>query len=128
MWARIEKDVVAEIVSQDPSGRFSPSLIWVECADDTKQGMIYRAGKFEPAPPPDTEWLAAEARSLRDALLRDVYDVGVIRARREERMGADVEARMAALDDYAVALLDVPQQEGFPHAIIWPEAPVDISA
>ena len=73
--------------------------------------------------PVDVASLASSARAKRDSLLRDVYDVGVIRLRREERAGADVSAKLAELDAFAILLLNVPQQPGFPTTITWPEEP-----
>lgn len=76
------------------------------------------------ATPVDLASLASNARAKRDNLLRDVYDISIIRLRREERAGADVTDKLSQLDDFAVLLLDVPQQSGFPTTIIWPEEPV----
>jgi len=121
MWARIDKGTVVELTDVDPSGRFNPSLVWVKCPDNTAQGMAYTGGRFEAAAI-DLDWLAAEARGQRDKLLRD-YDAMIIEAKREERMGVDVIQRITDLDAYAVALLGVPQQAGFPEVIAWPVAP-----
>lgn len=46
MWARIEGEKVVELASEDPSGRFHPSLEWVECDDNVKIGYIFDGGKF----------------------------------------------------------------------------------
>ena len=123
MWARIEDGMVAEVTEIDPAGRFHASLIWVGCPSDVCPGMTYSANKFGPKPGPDLTSLAAIARADRDQKLREVYDVGIMQAKREERLGADVSARLAALDTYAIALLDVPQQPGFPTEIQWPDIP-----
>lgn len=81
-------------------------------------------------PPPSVERLASEARAERDRLLREVYDVGTIILRRGIRLAAGNEAevstlsaKLAELDEYAIALLDVPQQPEFPTTINWPEEP-----
>lgn len=50
MWARIENNVVMELTDIDPSGRFHPSLTWVECPVDTQLGYIYSNGEFTPPP------------------------------------------------------------------------------
>ena len=39
----------------------------------------------------------------------------------------DAETR-AAVSAYRQALRDVPQQEGFPYAIVWPEKPVIVAS
>ena len=46
MWARIENGTVAEITDLDPAGRFHPSLKWVECNSNVKQGWKYEGGSF----------------------------------------------------------------------------------
>lgn len=50
MWARIENETVMELTDIDPSDRFHPALIWVECPENTVQGMLYQGGEFLPAP------------------------------------------------------------------------------
>lgn len=54
-WARVDinpenrsQTVVIELTDIAPSGRFHPSLIWVECPEDTQQGYIYENGLFTP--------------------------------------------------------------------------------
>lgn len=48
MWARLENNVVMELTDIDPEGRFHPSLIWVECPEDTQYGYIYDGTNFYP--------------------------------------------------------------------------------
>lgn len=51
-WARIEKFEdeeifrVEETVDVDPEGRFHPSLVWVNCPDNVKQGYLYDGSEF----------------------------------------------------------------------------------
>ena len=66
----------------------------------------------------ETDRLTREARVRRDALLKEVVDS--VNPMRWELL-SDVEKQ--AWRDYRQALLDVPQQEGFPNTITWPEAP-----
>ena len=67
-----------------------------------------------PPPPPTTEQLAAQARAERDRLL----------AASDWTQLPDVhEATRAAWAEYRQALRDVPQQDGFPLTITWPERP-----
>jgi hypothetical protein len=124
MWARIDKNAVVEMTDMNPDGRFHPSIEWVMCHNDIGVGMTYVDGIFGPTPGPDLDRLAEHMRVERDIRLRTIYDVGVIMLQREERNGADVAEKFKILDDYAAALLDVPQQSGFPTTIIWPEDPV----
>lgn len=77
------------------------------------------------------EALAESARKTRDDILRNFCDIGVLMIQRAIRMEADaakkvaLNAKLAELDAYAVALQDVPQQEGFPTNIVWPVAPTE---
>jgi len=64
------------------------------------------------APDPD-EMAAQEARQTRDRLL----------ASSDWTQVADAPVDAAAWATYRQALRDVPQQEGFPENITWPEAP-----
>jgi hypothetical protein len=80
-------------------------------------------------PQPSTEELAASARKDRDSLLRDICDTAVLMIQRELRMTVDTDritylnAKLVEVDEYAVALQNVPEQEGFPQTIVWPVAP-----
>lgn len=51
-WARIENNRVMETTDVDPSGRFHPSLVWVQCSDEVESGFIYVNNVFEAPPPP----------------------------------------------------------------------------
>lgn len=66
----------------------------------------------------EIERLTREARARRDNLLKQTVDS--VNPMRWEAM---TELQKDAWRVYRQALLDVPQQEGFPTAIVWPEAP-----
>lgn len=69
---------------------------------------------YEPPPPPTDEEVAAQVRAKRNGLLMQT----------DWTQLADVPQQIKDLwDDYRQALRDVPQQEGFPHEVIWPEKP-----
>lgn len=129
MWARIEGDMVAEITDADPSGRFHPSLKWVECTDGVLPGATYINGKFGEKAGRSLEELSMNVRHERDRLMRTVYDVGVIAVARSLRLATEsadidaLQARLVRLDEYAIALLNIPQQENFPTEIEWPTIP-----
>ena len=65
MWARVDGGVVREIVKDDPTGKYHPSIVWVACPSDVKSGWTYDDGQF--APPPgltlDESRAAAYARA-----------------------------------------------------------------
>ncbi|AWX98573.1 hypothetical protein A8139_00655 [Marinomonas primoryensis] len=86
-----------------------------------------------PPPTHDHEWdggewiisaekLSASVRKSRDALL-DQLTWRYERHAREMRLGVETTDSLSALDTYAQALADVPQEEGFPTDIEWPEVP-----
>jgi len=80
----------------------------------------------EPEPEPDEPEPTAEekARWKRDGLL---YELDAI-VSNPLRWNAFTEAEQQALADYRQALLDVPQQEGFPDDIDWPQKLETIAA
>ncbi len=66
----------------------------------------------------DAEELAQGARAKRDNLLKETVD-----SVNPMRWEALTDTQKDAWRAYRQALLDVPQQEGFPMNIVWPEAP-----
>ena len=88
----------------------------------------------------ETERVAQLARAKRDQLLLDVDKHGsVYRLELEEPTGTSFSAWLPTLkkltavfsDPWAVyrrRLLDVPQQEGFPAVIEWPEKPQEVAS
>lgn len=77
--------------------------------------------KPEPEPEPEPEPIdpAAEARGIRDTKLSEM-DVIVSNPLRWNEMSDDLQQAYA---DYRQALLDVPQQDGFPDKVVWPTPP-----
>ena len=63
---------------------------------------------------------AAEVRSTRDSLLRSDVDPVAGNALRWAALSSNEQTAWAT---YRTALLDVPQQSGFPDTITWPTAP-----
>jgi len=59
-------------------------------------------------------------RENRDAILTQIIDPLVSNPLRWADMTADKQAEWAA---YRRALLDISQQSGFPHDVVWPIAP-----
>jgi hypothetical protein len=69
--------------------------------------------------PPTTEELAAIARKQRDSLLQEVDSI----VGNPLRWASFSQAQQTAWADYRQALLDVPQQPGFPNTINYPTKP-----
>lgn len=69
--------------------------------------------------PPTTEQLAANARGHRDNLLSEVDSI----VGNPLRWASFSETQQQSWADYRQALLDVPQQAGFPNTINWPTKP-----
>lgn len=65
-WARIDNSKVAETTDLDPTGRFHPSLVWVECGSNVEPGYDFANGVFTapPPPPPTTAQDLAPGRNL----------------------------------------------------------------
>lgn len=80
-------------------------------------GWRWLSGAWQ-QPEPDTEQLAEAARQTRNARLT-ATDWVVVRA---SEVGQPIPAGWLA---YRAALRDVPEQPGFPTAIIWPDPPTD---
>jgi len=66
--------------------------------------------------------LAADIRAQRDRILINVVDPLVSNQFRWDDLTPEAQA---ALKDYRRALLDVPQQDGFPQNVVWPVNPQD---
>lgn len=138
-----EKNAVSEIIpDENPvfpgvpiQARYAPAFVarLTHVPDDTEvyQNWLYdsETGVFsappEPEPlvetepdPADTEALAAYIRSKRDALLAACDWTQMP----DSPMDAETKAAWAA---YRQELRDVPQQEGFPETVTWPEEPAD---
>ena len=68
------------------------------------------------------ERAAKKARKQRDAILSAEVDPIVSNPLRWAALTAEQQQAWA---DYRQALLDIPQQAGFPHDIIWPTKPTE---
>jgi hypothetical protein len=66
------------------------------------------------------EWKATEVRAERDFLLASKVDKSVSNPLRWASMSAETQA---AWSTYRQALLDIPEQAGFPRDVIWPTMP-----
>ena len=119
-YAIIESGLVTNVVlAEDPS--FAEAQGWVATVDGVEIGQEYANGDFViPVPTPKSQdELAAEVRSDRDDRLTEV-DAIAGNALRWAALDAGTQALWAT---YRQALLDVPQQEGFPHTHTFPEEP-----
>ncbi len=55
-WARIEDEIVVEVIDIDPSGRYHESIKWFAVSDEVEQGWVVDDGSFatpDPALPPE---------------------------------------------------------------------------
>jgi len=54
MWARLENNIVKEVINFDPTDKFTSDLIWVKCDETAKEFMVFENGSFrEPDTPVD---------------------------------------------------------------------------
>lgn len=112
-----------------------PSYGWIPfTCDPTDTGAtfdvaaLYGAMAADPAtasyvPPTQAERDAAQAasvRATRDSILANSVDPLVSNPLRWGSLTAE---KQAAWTTYRQALLDVPQQSGFPNSVVWPTKP-----
>lgn len=94
------------VPSVDGNRHYKAVLLWLDEGNIPEQQystdeMIYK--------------LSIEARTVRDVLLKEA-DLLINRV-------VDIGGNTIPLGTYRNELLNVPQQEGFPETIIWPELP-----
>ena len=90
-----------------------------------KPGMIQMTPEEVEAhlnPTPTTEQLAATAREERDRLIESVR-WRIERHNDELALGSEPTEPLEPLLQYAQDLRTVPQQEGFPETVEWPQCP-----
>ena len=118
--AILEGNVVVNVVKaparwEDPSGRetiLAPMGSGIEIGAKRKEN-----GSFEFLEPRLSE---EEARKKRDTILVESVDPIVSNPLRWGNMTPE---QQQAWKDYRQALLDVPQQDGFPEDVAWPDRP-----
>lgn len=102
MWARIENNIVREVIDFDPEGKFHPSLIWVECSNDIKEGSSFVDGVFTAPSTTLPEWTVKEVAIAELA----ASDIKVLRRIEEIALG-----QTPFLDDAAYTALLQRRQE-----------------
>jgi len=115
-YAVIENNKVANIVIATPE--VAAKRGWIEFPEGVDIGWSFDWVGVPIEPAPDLEDLANSARAKRDKLLAE-SDVMVLL----DRWSAMTTEQQAAWASYRQALRDIPQQEGFPTVIVWPEKP-----
>jgi hypothetical protein len=112
MRAHVIEDGVVTNTIEVESLNFMPNLINGETGGI---GWLWDGETLTPSPEPQktTEELQAEARAQRNQLLTASDWTQV----------ADAPVDKAAWATYRQALRDIPQQEGFPTVIVWPDKP-----
>lgn len=122
MWALIVEDVVREVTDIDPTGRFHPSLSWVDCDAEVVSGNRYEGGVFEPA---NAENPAASERAWRDGEIA-AHEWLISRHRAEielQRETTLTTGQYTELLQYLQALRDWPAAEAFPDSTQRPANP-----
>jgi hypothetical protein len=115
----IELTVRFEEIDEDLPFHATPSDVEEHGRDIYKRAKDGEFGVIAEWTPPTTEQLAAKARGQRDELLFEVDSI-VGNPLRWASFSAEEQQAWA---DYRQALLDVPQQAGFPNTINWPTKP-----
>jgi hypothetical protein len=91
---------------------------WVELPEGVGIGWSFDGSGDALPPPPDTEGEAARVRAQRNTLLVE-SDVMVL----PDRWAVMTPEQQTAWATYRQALRDIPDQAGFPWAIVWPVQP-----
>jgi hypothetical protein len=91
---------------------------WVELPEGVGIGWSFDGSGDALPPPPDTEGEAAQVRAQRNTLLVE-SDVMVL----PDRWAVMTPEQQTAWATYRQALRDIPDQAGFPWAIVWPVQP-----
>lgn len=86
-----------------------------------KEAVLRSKEELEEERQPTIEQLASEVRVQRDKLLLETDWTQVLDA------PIDTDTR-EAYRAYRQALRDIPEQEGFPHSVVWPELPAKVKA
>jgi hypothetical protein len=115
----IELTVRFEEIDEDLPFHATPSDVEEHGRDIYKRAKDGEFGVIAEWTPPTTEQLAAKARQQRDELLFEVDSI----VGNPLRWASFSETEQQAWADYRQALLDVPQQAGFPNTINWPTKP-----
>lgn len=121
-----ENNEVIETIVVLPGGtmpEFHPSLRLIETAEDIQEGATYNedSGTFSVDPPTPS---AYDIRTHRDDLIKQVR-WRIERHKDQKALGLTPVEPVEPLLKYTQALRDVPQQEGFPASVVWPECPPD---
>jgi hypothetical protein len=117
--AEIKDGNIVNVLEIDPDNIPDWCASWPNITGMAGIGWSYDGTQFF-APEPDLEELTADARKERDTILANIVDPLVSNPLRWADLTAEAQAEWAA---YRRALLDVPQQEGFPVDIVWPAQP-----
>ena len=109
---KLYKDTAGNIYAVSPIQ--TPKKEWVALTKKETEAHLN--------PVPTTEQLADTARAERDRLIESVR-WRIERHSDELALGSEPTETLEPLLQYTQTLRDVPQQEGFPETISWPELP-----
>jgi hypothetical protein len=116
----ITKEVINVVSLETPEDHNPTPGIEVAPQHDGDIGWVWNGSGWNtpPVPEPTLEEVEKDKRDLRDKYIRIYIDT--INAVRWETF---TQQEKDAWVEYRQALLDVPQQEGFPYDINWPSKP-----
>jgi len=119
-YAIIENGIVVNTVVAEAD--FADSQGWVKLEDGVGIGWEHDGNVFKnPNALTEQELLALKAESLREQRNQLLIEqIDVLNPLRWESMDTELQDSWRT---YRQALLDVPQQEGFPEVVTWPPLP-----
>lgn len=122
--AQIEGETVVNVIHVNPAEVPEWAATYPVAPDGIGPGALYVDGAFIPIPDPTPEEeYAAACASVRAARDLRLAELDAIISNPLRWMAFSPEEQ-AALARYRQALLDVPDQAGFPGEVIWPVFPV----
>ena len=113
--AQVENGVVVNIIEVDENNIPEWCIDWPEIAGSFGVNDLYDGVNFSV----DPDLLAEGIRNTRDEALKYVDAI----TNNALRWAALTAEQQQAWADYRQALLDIPQQSGFPHDVVWPTKP-----
>lgn len=127
-WMNVEHTMLdCEVNFEHLSQEFVPFTALAQSSTPHESDIFSRAASGEfgevaeyvPPPPPTAEEVAVLVRSYRDELLRQLDAI----VGNPLRWASFTQEQQQQYSAYRQALLDVPQQSGFPTNVVWPVTP-----
>lgn len=112
MWALVYQGKVAEVVSEDPEGKYHPSFEIVNANEDTQVGMLFKDGVFSVEAPSKDQVEYQEITWRNSELIRADGELNKVQDADPKAIGTVGQWR-----EYRKNLRAYPESEGFSSGI-----------